>query len=740
MSFRTKAALGAPPISQKGLDIAGLSARAQSLHRQGQVVEARAVYQKILKKRPNHFEALYMLAVCERQSGNFVSAVRLLRRALLIEPRSAEVHAELGLALEAAQQLDEALACFDKLIDLKPDFAEAHYCRGNLLLARGHPDLAIASFDKATSIDPNHFRAWNNRGNALRQLGKFEQCKASYSKALTLNPAHVSALINRGITLVHLKQAQQAMTDFDRALALAPDQVVAWTNRGEALRVLRRMEDALASCGEALSISPDHAQAWLVRASILKDVGLETKAREACQRALEIDPNFSEALTKLGEGLALQGDAEAAVSCYDRSLAIKPDDEITLSSRIFTLDFVAIGDFAAHQAARSVWWDRVGAKIAAQHPPRHDNEFDPNKRIVLGYVSADFRHHSAAYAFRPVLENHDKTQFEVICYSSTPTEDAVTDSFRQVADRWRNALQWSDDRLADCIRADKVDILIDLSGHTDGNRLRVFARKPAPIQVTAWGHSTGTGLPTIDYLFSDPVAIPAEVRPLFAERVYDLPSVVIVEPPPAELRCPEPPVTANGYLTYGVFNRVSKLSNAAIGIWARILHSDATSRLLIKHSLIDDASIQRMLLEKFSSRGIAPNRIRLLGSTSRAEHLATYRQVDICLDPFPHGGGVSTWEALYMGVPVVAKLGNGMASRLAGAILSSVGMTDWVAADDDEYVAIALRSTRDRLRMLRRELPDLINTRCGPVAYTRAVEAAYQAMWKKRCGERLPPV
>jgi predicted O-linked N-acetylglucosamine transferase (SPINDLY family) len=216
--------------------------------------------------------------------------------------------------------------------------------------------------------------------------------------------------------------------------------------------------------------------------------------------------------------------------------------------------------------------------------------------------------------------------------------------------------------------------------------------------------------------------------------------VVIVEPPPAELRCPEPPVTANGYLTYGVFNRVSKLSNAAIGIWARILHSDATSRLLIKHSLIDDASIQRMLLEKFSSRGIAPNRIRLLGSTSRAEHLATYRQVDICLDPFPHGGGVSTWEALYMGVPVVAKLGNGMASRLAGAILSSVGMTDWVAADDDEYVAIALRSTPDRLRMLRRELPDLINTRCGPVAYTRAVEAAYQAMWKKRCGERLPPV
>lgn len=733
MNFQNKPALGARPTSRKGLDIAGLCAHAQSLHRQGHLVEARAGYKNIVKKYPGHFEALYMLGVCERQSGNFEAAVRLFRRALLIQPRSAEVHSELGLALDAAEQHDEALACFEKLIELKPDFAEAHYNRGNLLLARGRLDQAIASFDKAISIDPNHVRAWNNRGNALLQLGKYEQSFASYSEALALKPTHVSALINRGIALLQLKQAQQAMTDFDLALALAPDQVVAWTSRGEALRVLRRIGDALASCDKALSISRDHAHAWLVRANIMKDVGLETEAQEACQRALEINPDFSEAWTVLGECWALQGDAETAVSCFDRALAVKPADEIALSKRIFALDFIANGDFASHQAARSLWWDRIGAKISAERPGQRHNDFDPGRRIVLGYVSGDFRHHSAAYTFRPVLQNHDRSQFEVICYSSTPVEDSVTASFRQAADRWRDAQRWSDDQLVDCIRSDKVDILIDLSGHSDGNRLRVFARKPAPIQVTAWGHATGAGLPTLDYLFSDPVLVPGDVRHLFAEQIHDLPCAIIIEPPPAGFRSSVPPVISNGYMTYGVFNRISKISSAAVAVWARMLRSDLGARLMIKDFGIDIDSVRSKLLDDFASHGIAPDRLHLIGSTSREDHLAAYRQVDVCLDPFPQGGGVSTWEALYMGVPVVTKLGNAVPQRLGGAILSAIGMADWVAIDDDRYVDIALGTIPDRLKTLRCELPDLIDQHCGPVAYTSAVESSFRTMWKRFC-------
>jgi predicted O-linked N-acetylglucosamine transferase (SPINDLY family) len=209
---------------------------------------------------------------------------------------------------------------------------------------------------------------------------------------------------------------------------------------------------------------------------------------------------------------------------------------------------------------------------------------------------------------------------------------------------------------------------------------------------------------------------------------------MIVEPPPAGLRCEAPPVASNGYVTYGVLNRVSKISDAAIRVWARILRTDATSRLLLKDKLLDDVSVQRSLLERFAGHGIGPDRISFQGSTSREGHLAAHQSVDICLDPFPQGGGVTTFEALYMGVPVVAKLGDGVASRLAGAILSSVGLSDWIGADDDAYVDIALRSTPERLRTIRNELPGRIARRCSPTEYTRAVEQAYRAMWQKCCG------
>jgi len=699
MNSGKQAVFGAAPISKKGLDAAGLFAEAKAYHHSGRLADAQAWYKKVLKKRPNHFGALHLLGLCEYQSGNHEAAARLVKRALLVDPQSAAALSDLGVVLSVLRRRDEALACFDRLIALKPDFANAYYNRGKTLLEMGRFAQAIASFDKAIEINPHHAPSFSNRGNALYELGRFADAVASYDRAIAIAPDHTGALTNRGEMLLHLRQPERAVASFDQALSINPGLPEAWLGYSIASLMLEKVAQALA----------------------------------ACERALAIKPNFARAFVQLGECYALQGDADLAVSCFDRALAIEPDHEGALSSRIFAVDFSGESNFTAHQAARSVWWRQIGAQIAAKHRFPHQNDRTLNKRIVLGYVSADFRHHSAAFSYRPVLHNHDKSQFEVICYSNYPTEDAVTATFRLVADRWRSVYGWSDDQLADCIRADQVDILIDLSGHGEGNRLRVFARKPAPIQVTAWGHATGTGLPAIDYLFSDPVIVPAEVRHLFAEQIFDLPCAMIIEPPPAELICKEPPVTSNGYLTYGIFNRISKISSAAISVWARILRSDGTARLLIKHNLIDDDSVQSRLLDKFTAEGIALDRLCLLGSTSRDQHLAAYGRVDVCLDPFPQGGGVSTWEALYMGVPVVAKIGNAIPQRLGGAILSAIGLTEWVATDDDQYVEIARRSSPDRLRMLRRELPDRIEARCGPVAYTRAVEAAYQAMWKKFC-------
>jgi predicted O-linked N-acetylglucosamine transferase (SPINDLY family) len=735
MNVRSQSAVGTAPLYRKSDDIPIIVARAKAFQHFGHFAEAELGYKKVLKKRPNHFEALHMLGVCAHRTGDSATAERLLKRALLLDPQSSEVRLYLGIVLAALQRQGEALVRFDELIAAKADFVDAHFNKGSVLLGLGRFPEAIESFDRTIALDPQHVNALIDKGRALHELGRFAEAITCCDMVLAVKPAHVSALVNRGAAFKDSRQAGKAVPEFDLALSIDPNSVEAWVNRGEAMLVLRRLDQALTSYDRALSVNPRLVPAWLGRANILMLTGKLTDAMAACKHALTIEPHSVKGLTQLGQCHMHLGDAKAAVACLDRALAIKPDDNTALSSKIFTEDFSADGDFARHQAARSEWWRQIGSRIAKEHQPRHDNDRDPARRIVLGYVSAEFRRRSAAYSYRPVLENHDKAQFEVICYSNTSIEDDVTESFRRVADRWRSVSQWSDDQLADCIRTDKGDILIDLSGHGDGNRLGIFARKPAPVQVTAWGHATGTGMPTIDYLFSDPVMLPSEARHLFAEQIYDLPCTIFIEPPKAELRSSEPPVAANGHLTYGVFNRVSKFSDAAIATWSRVLQSDVTARLLLKDHKIEDPGVRSMLLGKFATHGIAPDRISLMGSTSREEHLATLASVDVCLDPFPQGGGVSTWEMLYMGVPVVAKLGNGIPSRLGGAILSAVGLNDWVADGDDQYVEIALRATADRLRKIRRELPEMINQRCNPAAYTRAVEEAYRAMWLKRCGE-----
>ncbi len=337
--------------------------------------------------------------------------------------------------------------------------------------------------------------------------------------------------------------------------------------------------------------------------------------------------------------------------------------------------------------------------------------------------------------FKPILLNHDKRRFEVTCYSCSNLEDDFTDDFRRAADRWRNVAQLSDDEFHQQIRADQIDILVDLSGHTAGNRLDVFARRPAPAQVSAG--ATGTGLPTIDYLFSDPVVCPAAVRHLFAEKIVDLPCVITIEPLPDQLRPSDPPVLTQGRVTFGVFNRATKVANEVVSLWARIPHALPRSRILMKHYGFDDAAMRSRLLEQFAAHGIAAERIAFLGATSRGEHLAAFKDVDISLDPFPHNGGISTWESLQMGVPVVAMLGQTVTSRAAGAILSSVGMTDWVADNADDYLAIAVKfaSAPEHLKTLRHELPARLSASAAgnSATYTKAVEAAYRAMWADYC-------
>jgi predicted O-linked N-acetylglucosamine transferase (SPINDLY family) len=403
---------------------------------------------------------------------------------------------------------------------------------------------------------------------------------------------------------------------------------------------------------------------------------------------------------------------------------------------MFTLDY-SLADFAQHQDARRAWWNEIGSKVAPELPAAHQVDRDPTRRIVLGYVSSDFRSHSAALCFMAVMRNHDKAAFEIVCYSCSPLRDHITVEFEQIADRWVDASRMPDDELAAKIRADKIDILIDLAGFTAGNRLAVFARKPAPIAVTAWGNPAGTGSPTTDYVFADPVSVPHEVRHFFPEQIHDLPCFLSLGSPPAGFRITEPPCLSKGYVTYGVYNRINKISPDAVRIWSEIVRATPGSRIVIKHQALEDAALKRRIFEAFVAHGIAGDRIDCIGATSRDDHLKAYGDIDICLDPLRLNGGISTWEAVAMGVPVVAMLGNALASRASAAILTSIGLTDWIGADEAAYIDIALKNAArpNYLTELRREIPLRIEASAAgnPAAYTKAVEDAYRTFWKRYC-------
>ncbi|MGH6715300.1 MAG: tetratricopeptide repeat protein, partial [Bradyrhizobium sp.] len=535
---------------------------------------------------------------------------------------------------------------------------------------------------------------------------------------------------------LNLRRFDAAAAAFNRALAIKPDMAEVLAHRGRMHLQLARFAEATADFNAALALSPELEAAWRGLAQVAILTGKITQAMVACKRVLAQNPNCETGLTLLGTCLGSQGETASAIAHFDRALAIKPDYEEAITKKIFALDFLPDADFAIQQAARRYWWDAIGARIPQrQLSPR---QLDPNRRLVVGYVSSDFRSHSAAFAFMPVLRHHDRTNFSVVCYACSPQQDAVTEGLRAYADIWVDAWHLPDDDLADRIQADNVDILVDLSGHTAGHRLPVFARKPAPVQVTAWGSGTGTGLPTMDYFLADPVTVPQSVRHFFAERVYDLPSVITMEPI-RDMRPSAPPMIRNGYITFGVFNRIDKISEAALKVWAKLLQAVVGSKIIVKHGALDDELVRDGLIARFVAQGVSLDSITCIGATWRGEHLSTFEKVDISLDPFPQNGGISTWESLYMGVPVVAKLGNGASSRAAGAILKAIGLDDWVAEDDDGYIAIARKfaSMPSHLEKLRAELPAKIaSSAAGNVeTYTCKVEEGYRQFWRGYCAE-----
>ena len=701
---------------------------------QGNLAEAEILCREILKEVPDHFHATHVLGLRAFDAGHFEDAQFLLERATMLDPRSPDAHSNLGAVYFALEKYKDARACQEKAIALKPSCPITLTNLGNTMLHMGLAKEAIALHERALRLKPDYADAFCNRGMAELMIGEFERAGANFDRALSLQPRHAEAIAGKGMVCLELRHFEQAEAALDLALALKPGSPRILVQRGRLYLTLSRLQKAAEDFDAALAQSPRNELALCWRAQVDIMVRNTAGAMAGVKTLLEVNPQSEAGMALLAACYANQGDIATALVHLDAALAIAPDFPEAIGYKIFVLDYLPEADFVVQQAARKYWWDQIGAKLPQRTlGPRN---LDPDRQIVVGYVASEFRQHSAAYSLLPVLRHHDRADFKIVCYSCWPLQDDMTEKFKACADVWVEAAQFSDDELADRIQADGIDVLIDVSGHTTGSRLHMFARKPAPIQVTGFGHATGTGLQTMDYVLADPTFIPHSARHLLAEKVHDLPCLITIDPildvPPSEL-----PMLRNGYVTFGVFNRIFKISDEAIRVWSKVMRGVTGSKIVIKNGLLDDPLLRDRLVARFVAQGIAEENVICMGTTPRNEHLLAFANVDISLDTFPQNGGISTWESLYAGVPVVAKLGNGSSARAGGSIVAAVGLEDWVAGDDEGYAAIACKFAAQpaHLAKLRAELPGQIaNSPAGNVeSYTRRVEAGYRQFWRDYC-------
>jgi len=713
---------------------------AVNAYRQARHGEAQALCRQILKDLPNHFDALHLLGVSEADCGHFEEAVAALTRAVGVDPRSAEAQSNLGMALFRLSRYEEARVAQQKAIALKPNFPTALTNLGNTLMHMRRFDESIAAHDCAISLKPDYADAHCNRGMALLLVERNEEADRDFDRALSLSPRLIPAMLGKGLVNINLRNFDVALEKINAAVAANPNAAPVLAQRGRLFQQMGQLEKASADFEAVLALDPNLEAALCGRANLGLLNGDVASAIAACNKVLAQNPNSELAVTLLASCAAKQGEIATAIALYDRALELKPGYEEAISKKIFALDFLPGVDIAQLQAARRSWWDAIGAKLPRRH--LRERNLDPDRRIVVGYVSSDFRDHSAALAFMPILRRHDHEKFEIILYSCSPRQDAVTELFRKLADKFVDAWQLSDEKLTDHIEADRVDILVDLSGHSAGHRLCVFARKPAPVQVTAIGNATGTGLPVIDYLLADPVAVPPADRHLFAEKPYDLPSIITIEPTPGDVQpSAELPMLRNGHVTFGMFNRTDKVSEPALVVWSKLMQAIPGSVIMVKNGAMSDAVIRDGVIARFVAHGIAAERVRCIGATARRDHLNMFAEIDMALDPFPQNGGISTWEPLQMGVPVITKLGSGPAARVGGAIVKAVGLDDFVAEDDATYIAIAQRYAADptALAAVRAQLPAMVANSAGGNSdiYVRHVEEGYRKFWRDYCASQI---
>lgn len=707
-----KLARACPPKTKKavksmppGMDISSLVKLMQG----GRYAEAVSRARTLLQNFPDALPVWRYLGMAHLALRQYQAAVDPLKRSLALNVELAETHFNLGFSLNQTGRVDEALAAYRAAIRLKPDLVEAHNNLGNMLMQLKRPDEALASFSMAQKLKPNVAEIRMNTGDALRELGRLNEAEQSYRFALQIKPDLAEAHASLSFVLSGQKRHEEALESCQKALELRPDDPHFHNNLGIILRKLKRPAEAANAFRFALKKLTSDVSLYRNYAHVLTDIGNMADARIALQHALEISPDDIDARSSL-------------VFLLNYMDGVTPEEILDESRRY--------GDAL----------QRMVAPYAT-----HANSHDPDRKLNIGLISGDLGEHSVGFFLRNVLARIDHESFELFAYQTAPRHDELNADLQTLIPNWRDAARrkLNDDRLAELIRKDGIDILIDLAGHTSNNRLPVFARKPAPVQLSWLGYLGTTGLHTMDYVLADEWTILPGEESMFTEVPWRLPETYICFSPPTSDVAEGPLAAAtNGFVTFGCFNNLNKISERVIDCWARLLEAVPNSRLYLKNKQLGAIEAREALTGRFGLHGIESARLVMEGQVaSRDDHLRAHQRIDITLDPFPYPGITTTVESLWMGVPVLTLRGDRFLGHQGEMILNNAGLPEWVAANVDEYVdkAVSFAGDLQQLSELRQRLRGQIiaSPLCDAPRFAKHFEAAMRGMWRNWCQNKM---
>jgi len=649
--------------------------------------------------------SLFAEAHAKYEGGNLADAADLFQNVLEREPQHPDALHMLGVTAYQLGQVDAAEKLLRQATLERKPFPDALANLGTVLMALGRLEDAVSVLTKAHRDAPNNAVIAFNYGNALFDLKSFSEAQVAYEKAVTLNSEHAEA----------------------------------WCQLGISRREQNDLEGAAHAYRKAIAARSDFSQARYNLANVHRDQGELGKAEAELRAALQVRPDYAMAWNSLGTLLGDMARSDEAITAFDKAVLYAPESAAYASNRLSALQYVdGVSNATLGEAHTEWYWLHIAPEIEAQEPDHIDR--DPDRCLRVGFISPDFGLHPVGFLTAPLFEHCSAHRLEAAIFSTRPREleDALSRRLRESASSWIDCAGMSDDQLDKAVRTEQIDILFDMSGHTSGNNLKVFARKPAPVQMSWIGYVGTTGLPAIDYILGDAMQFPPDTEGSYCEKQLRLDDGYACYTPPMDAPTVRPlPAADAGFITFGCLNNPAKVTPTVLSTFAEVLKSVDNSRLLFRFGGWDETALQNPVIHAFEKQGVSADRIVFEGRGSHSEFLNTYNRVDIALDTFPYSGGLTTCEALWMGVPTITFPGETFAGRHAASHLTAAGYGELIATDRDDYVkrAISLASDIPRLEVLRTNMRDQVSAspHCDGERFARSFAKAMRETWKTYC-------